>query len=140
MTPASKSLEVALPVLNPALEQGTQVLGRTPALNAQLQQTMQALQTLSAAPGTNVALNALVDTLSTLNPMVRYLGRSRTVCNDWGRRQRFGAGQSCRRRPARSRPARPARRVRRRRAGWRRRPGAQPGQIPHLLAATYPDK
>ena len=30
MTPATKSLEVALPVLNPALEQGTQVLGRTP--------------------------------------------------------------------------------------------------------------
>ena len=59
MTPATQSLEVALPVLNPALEQGTQVLGRTPALNARLQQAMQALQTLAAAPGTNVALNAL---------------------------------------------------------------------------------
>jgi phospholipid/cholesterol/gamma-HCH transport system substrate-binding protein len=83
MTPATKSLEVALPVLNPALEQGTQVLGRTPALNARLQDTMQALQTLSAAPGTNVALNALVDTVQTLNPMVRYLGPFQTVCDDW---------------------------------------------------------
>ena len=83
MTPATKSLEVALPVLNPALEQGTQVLGRTPALNARLQETMQALQTLSAAPGTNVGLNALVDTVQTLNPMVRYLGPFQTVCNDW---------------------------------------------------------
>jgi hypothetical protein len=83
MTPATKSLEVALPVLNPALEQGTQVLGRTPALNARLQQTMQALNTLAAAPGTNIALNALVSTSSTLNPMVRYLGPFQTVCDDW---------------------------------------------------------
>jgi hypothetical protein len=38
---------------------------------------------LSLAPGTNVALNALTDTTSTLNPMVRYLGPYVTVCNDW---------------------------------------------------------
>ena len=80
---STQSLEVALPVLNPALEQGTQVLGRTPALNARLQQTMQALNTLAAAPGTNIALNALVSTSSTLNPMVRYLGPFQTVCDDW---------------------------------------------------------
>ena len=51
MTPATQSLKAALPVLNPALEQGTQVLGRTPALNQRLQQTMDALQTLAAGPG-----------------------------------------------------------------------------------------
>jgi virulence factor Mce-like protein len=83
MTPATQSLRVALPVLNPALEQGTQVLGRTPALNTRLQGTMKALQTLAAAPGTNIALNALVDTVSTLNPMVKYLGPFQTVCDDW---------------------------------------------------------
>jgi len=83
MTPATHSLEVALPVLNPALEQGTQVLGRTPALNSRLQDTMQALQTLASAPGTNIGLNALVDTVQTLNPMVRYLGPFQTVCDDW---------------------------------------------------------
>ena len=83
MTPATQSLKVALPILNPALEQGTQVLGRTPPLNQRLQETMQALQTLAAAPGTNVALNALVDTVQTLNPMVRYLGPYQTVCDDW---------------------------------------------------------
>jgi ABC-type transporter Mla subunit MlaD len=83
MTPATHSLEVALPVLNPALEQGTQVLGRTPALNSRLQDTMQALQTLAQAPGTNIGLNALVDTVQTLNPMVRYLGPFQTVCDDW---------------------------------------------------------
>ena len=83
MTPATHSLEVALPVLNPALEQGAQVLGRTPALNQRLQQTMDALRTLAQAPGTNVALNALVDTVQTLNPMVKYLGPYQTVCDDW---------------------------------------------------------
>jgi virulence factor Mce-like protein len=83
MTPATQSLRVALPVLNPALEQGTRVLGRTPALNTRLQGTMQALNTLTSAPGTNIALNALVDTVSTLNPMVKYLGPYQTVCDDW---------------------------------------------------------
>ena len=34
MAPATQSLQDALPVLNPALEQGTQVLVRTPPLNA----------------------------------------------------------------------------------------------------------
>lgn len=83
LTPATHSLEVALPILNPALEQGTQVLGRTPALNSRLQGTMNALRALAQAPGTNVALNGLVDTVSTLNPMVRYLGPFQTVCDDW---------------------------------------------------------
>ncbi len=83
MTPATQSLKTALPILNPALEQGTQVLGRTPALNQRLQQTMVGLRTLAQAPGTNVALNALVDTVQTLNPMVKYLGPYQTVCDDW---------------------------------------------------------
>ena len=83
MTPATQSLKAALPILNPALEQGTQVLGRTPPLNARLQQTMDVLNTLAQAPGTNVALNALVDTVQTLNPMVRYLGPYPTVCDGW---------------------------------------------------------
>jgi phospholipid/cholesterol/gamma-HCH transport system substrate-binding protein len=83
MTPATASLRTALPILNPALEQGTQVLGRTPPLNQRLQETMDALRALSQAPGTGVALNGLVDTVQTLNPMVKYLGPYQTVCDDW---------------------------------------------------------
>jgi virulence factor Mce-like protein len=83
MTPATQSLKQALPILNPALEQGSQVLGRTPPLNARLQGTMDALRTLAEAPGTYVGLNALVDTVQTLNPMIRYLGPFQTVCDDW---------------------------------------------------------
>jgi virulence factor Mce-like protein len=83
MAPATQSLEIALPILNPALEQGTQVLGRTPPLNTRLQGTMDSLRTLAQAPGTNIALNALIDTVQTLNPMVKYLGPYQTVCDDW---------------------------------------------------------
>jgi virulence factor Mce-like protein len=83
MTPATQSLEAALPILNPALEQGTQVLGRTPPLNTRLQDTMGSLKTLAQAPGTNVALNGLVATVQTLNPMVKYLGPYQTVCDYW---------------------------------------------------------
>jgi hypothetical protein len=83
MTPATASLNSALPALVPAVEAGTKTLARTPSLNAKLQQTMGALKDLAQAPGTNVALNGLVDTVQTLNPMVRYLGPFQTVCDDW---------------------------------------------------------
>jgi hypothetical protein len=83
MAPATQSLKQALPILNPALEQGTQVLGRTPPLNQRLQETMVALRKLAESPGTTIGLNALVDTVQTLNPMIRYLGPYQTVCDDW---------------------------------------------------------
>jgi virulence factor Mce-like protein len=83
MTPATASLNDALPAFVPAVEAGTRTLARTPALNSKLEQTMGALKDLARAPGTNVALNGLVDTVQTLNPMVRYLGPFQTVCDDW---------------------------------------------------------
>jgi hypothetical protein len=83
MTPATVSLKQALPVINPALEAGTKTLIRTPSLNANLQQVMDALKSLAQAPGTNIALNALTSTVTTLNPMVRYLGPYQTVCDYW---------------------------------------------------------
>jgi virulence factor Mce-like protein len=83
LTPATAALRGALPVINPALEQGTQVLAKTPSLNRHLQQVMVALKNLARAPGTNIGLNALAGTTTTLNPMVRYLGPYQTVCDDW---------------------------------------------------------
>jgi ABC-type transporter Mla subunit MlaD len=83
MTPATGSLRVALPVLNPALEVGTRTLVRTPVLNSRLQGVMGALRSMALAPGTNQGINALVATVSTLNPMVRYLGPYQTVCDYW---------------------------------------------------------
>jgi virulence factor Mce-like protein len=83
LAPATSELRAALPDINPAIEVGTQTLARTPSLNANLQQVMGALKNLSLAPGTNVAINALTSTVSTLNPMIRYLGPYQTVCDDW---------------------------------------------------------
>jgi virulence factor Mce-like protein len=83
LTPATKELGAALPDVNPALEAGTVTLARTPSLNANLQNVMGALKDLSLAPGTNEALNGLVSTVQTLNPMIRYLGPFVTVCNSW---------------------------------------------------------
>jgi hypothetical protein len=83
MTPATAALKQALPILNPALEAGTRTLVRTPVLNAKLQQLMNALKRLAQAPGTNVAINGLVNTTTTLNPMIRYLAPFQTVCNYW---------------------------------------------------------
>ncbi|HEY1569282.1 MAG TPA: hypothetical protein VGF68_19800, partial [Solirubrobacteraceae bacterium] len=83
LAPATAELRDALPDINPAIEAGTHTLARTPVLNANLQQVMNALKTLSQAPGTNVAVNALTGTVNTLNPLVRYIGPYQTVCNDW---------------------------------------------------------
>jgi virulence factor Mce-like protein len=83
LAPATSELRASLPDVNPAIEIGTRTLARTPSLNANLQQVMGALKNLSLAPGTNVAVNALTSTVSTLNPMVKYLGPYQTVCDDW---------------------------------------------------------
>jgi virulence factor Mce-like protein len=83
MQPATQSLKEALPQLDPAIEEGTAALKRTPSLNSKLQGVMNQLKSLALAPGTNVAINGLSSTVSTLNPMVKYLGPYQTVCDYW---------------------------------------------------------
>jgi virulence factor Mce-like protein len=83
LQPATSALEAALPQVNPAIEAGTSTLARSPALDAKLQQLMNALKTLAQAPETNVAVNALTATVQTLNPMIRYLGPYQTACDYW---------------------------------------------------------
>jgi virulence factor Mce-like protein len=83
LTPATAELTASLPDITPAIEAGTHTLARAPALNSKLQDTMNALRDLAVNPGTNMALNALRDTVGTLNPMIRYLGPYVTVCNSW---------------------------------------------------------
>jgi virulence factor Mce-like protein len=83
LAPATAELKQALPDINPAIEAGTSTLARTPSLNAHLQQVMTALQNLSQAPGTNVAINALNSTVRILNPIIKYIGPYQTVCDDW---------------------------------------------------------
>ena len=83
LTPATRELKAALPDINPAIEIGTTTLARTPSLNVKLQGVMNSLKSLAQAPGTNVAINALDATVSTLNPMIKYLGPFQTVCDNW---------------------------------------------------------
>ncbi|HUE27201.1 MAG TPA: MlaD family protein, partial [Solirubrobacteraceae bacterium] len=82
-TPATAALRQALPNIDPALEAGVKVLPRTPSMNQKLQSVLQALNNLALDPGTNVAINGLSSTTSTLNPMIRYLGPYVTVCNQF---------------------------------------------------------
>ena len=70
-------------MLNSALEIGTPVQKRSVALNNELQQAMGALHDLAVNPSTNAALLGLTDTVSSLQPTVRFLGPYVTVCNYW---------------------------------------------------------
>jgi virulence factor Mce-like protein len=83
LAPATAQLRDALPNINPALAAGIKVLPRTPPVNRKLQNVLAALKSLAIDPGTNVALNGLTSTVSTLNPVLRYLGPYVSVCNDW---------------------------------------------------------
>jgi virulence factor Mce-like protein len=83
LQPGTAALVKSLPILNPAIEQGTRVLARTPPLDNELEQTMKALQRLAQAPTTNMAIHGLANTATTLNPMLRYLGPFQTVCDYW---------------------------------------------------------
>ncbi|MFL5829683.1 MAG: MlaD family protein [Solirubrobacteraceae bacterium] len=83
LSPATAQLQPTLTALNPAIVAGTQTLVSTPILNANLQQLLAALEQLALAPATNPSLSALTATVTTLNPVVRYLGPFQTVCDTW---------------------------------------------------------
>ena len=78
---ATDELRAALPDLNPALETGTRVQRRMPALNRRLEGVFAAIRYLTSAPSTNAAIRALKATVTTLNPQMRYYGPFVTVCN-----------------------------------------------------------
>ncbi|HEX3316831.1 MAG TPA: hypothetical protein VHR88_02365, partial [Solirubrobacteraceae bacterium] len=80
---ATGELRRALPVINPALRVGIPTLKRLPELNTDLRDALSALNDLAAAPTTSIALRALIGTVATLNPTLRYLGPYVTVCNFW---------------------------------------------------------
>ena len=83
MAPATVALRQALPNVNPALEAGVRVLPRTPAMNREFEGVLNALKALTQDPNTNVAVNGLGSTVSTLDPTLRYVGPYVTVCNAW---------------------------------------------------------
>jgi phospholipid/cholesterol/gamma-HCH transport system substrate-binding protein len=80
---SARQLRTSLPVVNTALDAGRRILPRAPQFNARLNTTLATLDVLVNDPSTNQALEALTDTVTTLNPMLRYLGPYVTVCNYW---------------------------------------------------------
>jgi virulence factor Mce-like protein len=79
--PGTAELRAALPNVNAALRSGARALPRTPEMSRELQNVLAALGALTRDPGTNVAVNGVASTVTTLNPMLRYLGPYVTVCN-----------------------------------------------------------
>jgi virulence factor Mce-like protein len=80
---ATHELRGALPPLNRAVEIGTPVQRRAPALNDEVRKTLNTVRDLAEQPGTNAALRGLTATVTSLNPQLRFYGPYVTVCNSW---------------------------------------------------------
>jgi hypothetical protein len=77
----ARELRASLPSVNSALAAGTRVLERTPEFTDDLDGTLRALRDLAKSPTTDQTITGLTDTMTTLNPTLRYLGPHVTVCN-----------------------------------------------------------
>ena len=66
-----------------ALAAGTRTLPQTPGFSKDLGKTFVALRDLSTAPLTNLTLQGLTSTATTLKSTLRWLGPHVTVCNYW---------------------------------------------------------
>lgn len=81
LRPGVADLRPTLPVLNSAIDVGTPVLRRSPALNRRLEGTLTQLRDLVGQPTTLLALKRLETTLDRARPLVRYMAPVQTVCN-----------------------------------------------------------
>jgi phospholipid/cholesterol/gamma-HCH transport system substrate-binding protein len=79
--PASEQLVKAGPALAKATTNGPPVLRKTPALNAELAPTAQALVTFGNTPGVTPGLQLLTQTNSLLDPTITFITPAQTVCN-----------------------------------------------------------
>jgi ABC-type transporter Mla subunit MlaD len=83
LRPGVQDLRTALPALNSAVEVGTPVLNRTPALNRDLRVTLDELRRLVSQQETGIALDRLDQALAQLKPTLRWVVPAQTVCNYW---------------------------------------------------------
>ncbi|UJA19248.1 MCE family protein [Thermoleophilia bacterium SCSIO 60948] len=81
LRPGVSDLRPTLPVLNSAIDVGTPVLRRSPALNRRLEGTLTQLRDLVQQPTTLLSLKRLETTLDTAKPLARYMAPVQTVCN-----------------------------------------------------------
>jgi hypothetical protein len=70
-------------VLNEAIEVGTPVLERSPALSEELEGALRALDRVVSQPTTKVTLERLEETFDLALPLAKYVVPAQTVCNYW---------------------------------------------------------
>ena len=78
-----QDLRVALPVLNSAIDVGTPILARTPAMNRDLREVLVELDDLVAQSSTALSFQRLRDTFDSARRFSEWFVPAQTVCNYW---------------------------------------------------------
>jgi phospholipid/cholesterol/gamma-HCH transport system substrate-binding protein len=81
LQPGAHALAETSPTIAAALRAGVPALNASPALNAQLAPTAEALLAFQQAPGVFNGLDLLIDTNNLLKPAFRFIGPSQYTCN-----------------------------------------------------------
>jgi virulence factor Mce-like protein len=81
LRPGVRTLRTGAPILADALDYGTPVLRRAPALNERLASLLTELETFAEDPLVPRGIRRLTDTVRTLNPTLQYLAPAQTTCN-----------------------------------------------------------
>ncbi len=81
LEPGVRALAANAPALAQAFEVGAPILRASPALNAQLPPTSEALLTFSRDPNVTNGLTALTRTTKILKPTLAYVAPAQSVCN-----------------------------------------------------------
>jgi ABC-type transporter Mla subunit MlaD len=81
LKPGAKALAETSPTIAAAFRAGIPALNASPALNAQLPPTADALLAFQNAPGVFNGLDLLIDTNDLLQPAIKFIGPAQTTCN-----------------------------------------------------------
>jgi virulence factor Mce-like protein len=83
LEPVAAEIDRSFPTLSRALEVGTPVLEKAPALYDRTEQVLAALNAAAENPSTLLALQDLDDAFGVAAPLVEYIAPYQTVCNYW---------------------------------------------------------
>ena len=81
LRPGTKALAKTSPTIAAALKTGVPVLNASPAFNAQIEPTADALLAFQGAPGVFNGLDLLIDFNELLKPAINFIGPAQTTCN-----------------------------------------------------------
>jgi ABC-type transporter Mla subunit MlaD len=81
LQPGARALAATSPTINAALRAGIPVLNASPAFNAQLNPTAEALLDFQNEPGVFTGLELLTETNEVLEPGIRFIAPAQTFCH-----------------------------------------------------------